>query len=355
MKIIQVIPHLSLGGAENMCESLVYELKALGHEVIVISLYRKETAITQRLQAEGIDLRYLDKKLGLDFSMFKKLASVFKAEKPDIIHTHLAVTKYVFPVAARQKIKVVHTIHSVATKELPKAERWLNRFFYKKHKAIPVALSNQIQKTALDEYRLPSNHIPVILNGVNLSKCRPKQCYTVNGSFKILHVGRFEEVKNHSGMIDAFEIFHAKHPDSELHFVGDGTKRPLITQVVQEKNLSNAVVFHGLQANVHEFLSRADIFTLPSLYEGIPLSIAEAMGTGLPIVATAVGGIPDMLDDKSALLVPVDTEKIATAFEKYYEEEELRKRHGLAALARSKQFSSEIMAEKYIEIYSGSN
>jgi len=355
MKIIQVIPHLNLGGAENMCENLVYELKALGHEVIVVSLYEMETAITQRLLNAGVDLRYLQKKSGIDFSMFKKLKKLFKAEKPDIIHTHLAVTKYVIPVAKKLKIKVVHTIHSVATRELPKPERRFNKFFYKRKKAVPVALSKQIQKTVLEEYRLPPDYVPVVFNGVDLSKCHPKQSYETNGSFKILHVGSFQEVKNHFGMIDAFEKFHKLHADSELHFVGDGARRPIIEQLVKERGLSDAITFHGFQASVHSFLSDADIFTLPSLYEGIPLSVAEAMGTGLPIVATAVGGIPDMLDDTSALLVPVDSDAIADAYEKYYLDQDLRKTHGLAALALSKQFSAKIMAQKYLDIYSGAN
>ena len=144
MKIIQVIPFLGMGGAETMCENLVYELKKLGHEVIVVSLYNKETVITQRLKEASVDVRFLDKKNAFDFSMFKKLKKLFKQEKPDVIHTHLYVTKYVFPVACKLKIKVVHTIHNEARKEATKFWRTFNKYYYKKSLVIPVALSKSI-------------------------------------------------------------------------------------------------------------------------------------------------------------------------------------------------------------------
>ena len=81
------------------------------------------------------------------------------------------------------------------------------------------------------------------------------------------------------------------------------------------------------------------------------MTLIEAMGTGLPIVATHVGGIPDMLDESSALLVPVDVDSIANAFEQYYENEALRKKHGENAKKRSVAFSAEKMAEEYSKLY----
>ena len=96
----------------------------------------------------------------------------------------------------------------------------------------------------------------------------------------------------------------------------------------------------------------ADVFALTSNYEGMPMTLIEAMGTGLPIVATRVGGIPDMLDDDSALLVPVDTDAVAEAFEKYYDDEMLRRNYGQAAANRANQFSAQAMAENYLKLYS---
>lgn len=351
MKIIQVMPFFGLGGAETMCENLVYELKKMGHEVVVVSLYNKQTPITERLENAEIDIRYLNKKDGFDISLFNKLRRLFKQEKPDAIHTHIYTTKYVFPIAAQLKIRVIHTVHSIATKEMSKTSRKLNKFFYKHFDVTPVALSEAIKKTIIEEYRLESLTVPVILNGIDLKKCKQKVHYDIDNVFRIVHVGSFVEVKNHIGLIGAFEIFNKKHPDSELHLIGDGEKRTQIEQMVSEKGLSKRVKFYGLQSNVHLYLSDMDIFTLPSLYEGVPMSMVEAMGTGLPIVASKVGGVPDMLDDDCSILVQPDSVTIAEAFEIYYQNCYMREKHGKAVLKIADRFSSKTMAENYVNAY----
>lgn len=352
MKIIEIVPFWGLGGAEIMCENLIYELKKLGHDVIAVSLYDTQTVITERFKNAGIDVRFLGKKGGYDFSMYKKLRQLFTNEKPDIIHTHIHTTQYVFPIAKKLKIKVIHTVHSIADKEATKILRIFNKFFFKRFYAVPVALSEIVKDSILTEYKLQPDSVPVVFNGIDLSKCRVKSDYSLSQTFKIVHVGSYQEVKNHIGLIDAFEQFHKNHPEAELHLIGDGQRRTVIEQLVREKNLSDNVVFYGFQSSVHEFLNQMDIFTLPSIYEGIPMSIIEAMGTGLPIVATNVGGIPNMLTSgESALLTSVDSSEIANAFEELYNDADLRERLGKNALVRSKEFSSEEMARKYLEIY----
>lgn len=351
MKIIQVMPFFGLGGAETMCENLVYELKKIGHEVIVVSLYSKQTPITERLEKMEIDIRYLNKKEGFDGSLFYKLRKLFLQERPDVIHTHIYTTKYVFPIAVQLRIRVVHTVHSIATKEMSKASRILNKFFYKYFDVIPVALSEAVKKTIINEYRLDPATVPVVFNGIDLKRCKIKSHYDIEKVFRIVHVGSFLEVKNHAGLIDAFEIFNKKYPNSELHLIGDGERREQIEQMVSEKGLSNYVKFYGLQSNVHLYLSDMDVFTLPSLYEGIPMSIVEAMGTGLPIVASKVGGIPDMLDDNCSMLVQPDAASIANAFEAYYLNSHIREKHGKAVLNLVDMFSSKTMAENYINVY----
>lgn len=352
MKIIEIVPFWGLGGAEIMCENLIYELKKLGHDVVAVSLYDTQTVITDRFKNAGIDVRFLGKKGGFDFSMYKKLRTLFAEEKPDVIHTHIHTTQYVFPVAKKLKIKTIHTVHSVADKEAGRVFRIFNNFFFKRSYAVPVALSELIKQSILNEYKLSTEDVPVVFNGIDLSKCKVKNNYAALSKFKIVHVGSYQEVKNHIGLIDAFEQFHKNHPDAELHLIGDGQRRAVIEKLVEEKNLSGSVIFYGFQSSVHEFLHQMDIFTLPSLYEGIPMSIIEAMGTGLPIVATNVGGIPDMLtNNESAILTTTDSSEIANAFEELYKNADLREKLGTNALVRSKEFSSEEMARKYLEIY----
>lgn len=351
MKIIQVMPFFGLGGAEIMCENLVYELRKLGHQVIVISLYSKKTEITSRFENSGIDVRYLDKKVGLDFKLVKSLWKILRKEKPDVIHTHLHVAKYVFPLATLHKIKVVHTVHSVAQKEAQRVSRIMNGVFFKYFKVVPIALSEEVKKTILTEYKLNSDKVPIIFNGIDLSKCQIKSDYSLGETFRIVHVGRFNEVKNHEGLINAFKVFNKKYPNSELHLIGDGVLKSRMEQKASENGLLHKIKFYGSQANVHLYLSDKDIFVLPSLYEGMPMSIIEAMGTGLPIVATNVGGIPDMLNQDSALLIEPEETAIAGAFEEYYLDSQLRERHGKKALKQSVRFSAQTMACEYLQAY----
>lgn len=355
MKVIQIMPEFDLAGAEIMCENLVYALKKLGQDVIVVSLYSRKTTITYRMEAAGIDIRYLDKKSGLDLSMIGKLRNIFKEEKPDVIHTHRHVKQYAIPAAVLSGVeKRIHTVHNIASKELKKSARILARFFYKFCKTTPVALSGIVKESIVLEYGLKESAIPVVFNGIDLSKCIPKHIYENEGRFTILHIGRFAEAKNHLMLLRAFKLFHEQKPDTRLMLIGDGKKRADIETYIKENELEECVELLGLQSNVYGFLNEADMFTLPSIYEGVPMTLIEAMGTGLPIVATKVGGIPDMLtNDESALLVDVNEESITRAFLRVYEDKALRNKLGRNAKARSCEFSFEMMAKKYVDIYQG--
>ena len=354
MKIAQIMPEFGLAGAEIMCENLTYELRKAGHEVIVVSMYDYHSAITDRLEQSGVEVRYLGKKPGLDVSMIPKMAKVFRETGVQVIHTHRYCAQYAMPAAMLTGVKHrVHTLHSVALIEnKKKAARKLSKFFYKHCHLIPVSLSEAVKESVMEEYDLAPNAIPVIFNGIDLSRCIPKEDYARSGNFKILHIGRFSAEKNHIGLIMAFGKFHGKHPDSELWLIGDGKLRPEAEDFARDQGLEQAVKFLGLQSNVYGYMHDADMFTLTSNFEGMPMTLIEAMGTGLPVVATRVGGIPDMLDDDSALLVPVDTDAVAEAFEKYSCDEMLRQKNGLAAAARAARFSAQVMAENYLKVYS---
>lgn len=354
MKIAQIMPEFGLAGAEIMCENLTYELINAGHEVVVVSMYDYHSAITERLEQAGVEIRYLGKKPGLDVSMIPKMAKVFRETGTEVIHTHRYCAQYAMPAAMLAGVKRrVHTLHSVALIEnKKKAARKLNKFFYKYCRLIPVSLSEAVKDSTMEEYQLDPAAVPVIFNGINLAKCMPKDDYARKVNFKILHVGRFSEEKNHIGLIKAFGKFHASHPDSELWLIGDGGLRPEAEAFARDNGLEQTVKFLGLQSDVYGYMHDADVFALTSNFEGIPMTLIEAMGTGMPVVATRVGGIPDMLDDDSALLVPVDVDAIADAFEKYYCDEALRQACGLTAAKLAVRFSAQVMAENYLKIYS---
>lgn len=358
MKIIQVMPEFGLAGAEIMCENLTYELISLGNEVIVVSLYDYHSAITKRMEDRGIRIEYLQKKSGLDLSVILKLKKMFSKEKPDVIHTHRYVMQYSIPAAILSGVKKrVHTVHNIAQKENTPLARKINKLFYKFANVIPVAISNEIKKTIIEEYKIMNDKIPVIINGIDLEKCILKDSYTLNNAIQILHIGRFSEQKNHVGLINAFAKYVKEYPNAVLNLIGDGEKRTQIESLVKSLQIEKNVVFRGLQDNVYEYLKNADIFVLPSLYEGVPMTLLEAMGSGLPIIATDVGGVSDILtNNEEALLIAVDDGAIENALFRFSEDEALREKCGKNARLRSEQYSSHSMARLYMEAYSnGSN
>ena len=353
MKILQVIPYFCFGGAETMCENLTYALKALGHDVTVVSLYNEHTPISQRMEKAGVKILYLDKKLGMDVSMVPKLCKIFRREKPDAVHTHLDVVKYAALAAKLAGVKrCIHTVHNVAQKEAEGLAQKINRVWFKLKMAIPVALSPEVQGTVREVYGLPEERVPVIYNGVDLSRCLPKESYGAGETFTFLHIGRFNEQKNHKGLLDAFQKVLEKYPNCRLNLLGDGELLEETKAYAVSLGIGECVQFCGSQSNVYPYLQDADAFLLPSNYEGMPMTIIEAMGTGLPIAATAVGGVPDMLTHgESGLLTAVDADAVAQACCALVSDEALRAKLGTNAKLQSKRFSAECMAEEYAKLY----
>ena len=354
MKIMQVIPYFCFGGAEIMCENLTYALKNAGQDVFVVSLYAERTPIAQRMEEAGIRIVYLDKKLGLDLSMVPKLAKLMGQERPDVVHTHLDVIKYAVAAARLSGVKkCVHTVHSLADREAEgRIQKIINGTYFRKAWSVPVALTPEVQASVSDFYGLPPERIPVIYNGIDLSRCIPKTTYETGETVTILHVGRFDVPKNHAGLLEAFRLLRETHPECHLRLVGDGDLRLRMEALAKEKGISDAVEFCGMQSNVYPYLHDADIFTLPSIHEGNPMTIIEAMGTGLPIVASRVGGIPDMIHDgESGILVEPEPRAVCDALARMVEDGALRRRLGENAKAQSRQFSAEHMAEDYLTCY----
>ena len=353
MKIMQVIPYFCFGGAETMCENLTYGLRKLGHDVFVVCLLPERTPISERMESAGIRILYLDKKLGLDLSMIPKLVRIMKQEKPDVVHTHLNVIKYAALAARLARVpRCVHTVHNVAEEEAEgRLQKITNRFYFCKGWSVPVALSPKVQRSIVEFYGMDEKKIPVIYNGVDLSRCLPKEDYKTE-RLSLLHIGRFNEQKNHEGLLNAFSRILKEIPDCRLDLIGDGELREKTEELAGKLGISKEVRFLGNQENVYPYLQKADIFLLPSRYEGMPMTIIEAMGTGLPVVAAAVGGVPDMImDGESGLLTGKTPEAVAEAVLRLARDESLRESLGRKAKQESIRFSAEHMAQSYCAAY----
>lgn len=355
MKVMQVMPEFGMAGAEIMCENLLIGLKKIGIDVVVVSLYDFHSAITERLEANGIKIIYLGKKPGLDLKVFLKLFNTIKSENPDIIHTHRYVMEYVVPIARLlNKKNLIHTVHNIATKEQEKSKRILSKFFYHFCNVTPVALSAEVKETILIEYKLKKDEVPIVYNGEDLSRFHKKQSYTYDNKFRLLHIGRFMEAKNHLCLLNAINELIDEGYNLQLNCVGDynseiGSK---CINFVKENQLDDIVIFSGLQADVVRFLDESDCFILPSIFEGMPMVLIEAMASGLPIIASCVGGIPDMLEsNESGILINPTIKDIKNAIIKIINDADYRKKLGENAYNNSYMFDNDYMARKYSELY----
>lgn len=352
MKIIQVIPDLGLAGAEIMVENLTYGLVAREQDVLVISLYDLHTAITDRLESKGIKVKYLGKKSGFDPAIIFKMRRIIKTFQPSVIHTHRYTLPYVFLASIGLKVKLVHTVHNIAQKEQTKVGRCISKCVFWYFHVTPVALSSEIQKSICDVYQLAAQNVPVVFNGVDLSRCMSKGNQAIDEPFKFLHIGRFMDVKNHRLLLNAFAQTAKWNSNMKLQLIGNGELYDSMKQLSEQLGIAEKVEFLGLQSDVYPYLHNADVFVLPSKYEGVPMSLIEAMGTGLPIIASAVGGVSDMLtDDENALLIQPNTEELENAMERLYLDKNLREKLGNNALRRSADFSASEMARKYLDVY----
>lgn len=353
MKIIQIIPMFGLAGAETMCENLTNGLIALGQDVRVVSLYDYHSAITDRLENNGLKIYYVHKKRGIDPSIVIKLAKLFRKEKPDVVHSHLYALKYAVFASVLSGIKVrVHTVHNVATKEMTPKDQKLNYFFYHHMKVVPVSLSQEIQETVIERYKLPKKQTPIIYNAIDLNKCIVKKNYSCKDRLKFVHIGRFSKQKNHDLLLRAFRQVKDAIPNADLSLLGKGELESEVKKLADELELSDSVHFLGVSSNVYPTLNQADVFVLSSEYEGMPMTIIEAMGTGLPIVSTNVGGISSMVEkDEEGLLTKCDPESLASAMIKM-NDRELREKCGHNSRKKAeKYFSQDQMARQYLKLY----
>lgn len=351
MRIIQVIPDFRIGGAEEMCKHLSISLKKHGHEVKIVSLYDLSTRNTADLEAEGFEISYLGKKPGLDFSTVKKLKKTIKEFRPDVIHSHLHALKYAYWASSRD-CPIVHTIHNVATKDSGGLSLILNKLFLRSGRVKFVALSKAIQETIVDAYTSDVRDIPVVLNGVPIERYYARKGYDLKSPISIANVAGFRPAKNQIELLKAVMILQSEGIDCELFLYGDGEKRAEIEDFIKQNELDAVVRLCGFRNDVAEKLAESDIFVLPSLFEGIPLSLIEAMATAMPIVASNVGGIPDMIDDgETGLLCEPIAQSIAEKIQLFVSSVDLRATCGKSALKAASRFSDERMCLGYVDVY----
>lgn len=354
MKIVLIIPKFLYGGAEIMTKHLAIALKETKNDVTVVSLYKDGNTISDELLQNNIKVVFFDKHKGIDLHIIIKLAKLFKHINPDVVHTHLSALFYVFFAAKIAGVKkIVHTFHNLAEKNI-KLSYILYKMLFKFGEIKLVAINFAVKKSLSEVYKIDSKKIFIVNNGEYLKDIVVKGCYSFNETINILHVGRFNASKNHNLLLDAFKEIVKSKPNVNLILFGEGELDNKIHLLVHKYKLEKNVIFAGVTNGLRSILYKYDIFILPSKEEGMPMTIIEAMAAGLPIIASDVGGIPEMISNYiNGILIKPKKEDIITTVLLLINNEELRYKIGKQAVKDSIKFSSEAMAKGYIDIYSG--
>lgn len=358
VRILHIIPNFGPGGAERMLVNLLEAFDRERFEVKAVSLYPESgTILEKEIREKEFKVFYLNKRQGLDLRMIPQLYHLFCVFRPDVVHTHRYVLRYTLLPAILARVPVrVHTVHSVAQKEVDLPGKLVHQIAFRWGGVLPVSISREVANTIRDMYGRKVN-TPVIYNGIPTKEFAAKTGRDNDKRKKdliLLHVGRFAPPKNHCLLIEAFALAVKEYPGMQLWLVGDGPLRAEVEALVKEKGLDEKIFFLGIRDDVSALLGNADIFVLPSDWEGVPLTVLEAMSANKPVIATVVGGVPELIeDDISGILVPPQNpEALANAVLCLAKDPELRQKMGKAAQERAvAMFDISRAAREYEALY----
>jgi glycosyltransferase involved in cell wall biosynthesis len=347
---------LRRAGAEQVAVSLACGLDRVRFETAVVSLYDPFPGGFEAVLDEcGATVWHLGKRRGFDPRMWGRLAQVARRFRPHVLHTHSYAMRYVPPAHYR---KVVHTVHNLAEREVDGIGRAIHRLAFRAG-AAPVAISDAVARSFTRLYgREPTGIIP---NGVDVGRgFRPEARAAWRsrhgfglGDYLVVSVARLEAQKNPLHLIGAFAEGLREVPAAHLLMAGEGALLEPARQLANQAGVAARVHFLGLREDVAELLSACDLFALGSDWEGAPMAVLEAMAAHLPVVATAVGGVPDLVEDAvTGILVPArDRSALGRAMAALERDGERRQRMGAAAAHRAQRFDRTSMIDAYAELF----
>jgi len=285
----------------------------------------------------------------LDFRTFLKLYDELNEFKPDVVHTHLSGAIYALPWVIFHNVKMIHTVHTVPKLEFPKIVQKILRFFYVIDKAIMVTVSPENKIIASKHYSLEDNKIKMIYNPVDTAKyykdTNPK------ADFVFINVGRQDVNKNQELIIKAIAELRKETSDIRLFLIGDGNQHEVLKELSKKLAVEDIVTFTKIIGNVHDYLAIADVYIQSSRYEGLPLSILEAMAARLPIISTDVGGIHDIVTNNGILIPSENLNELVIAMRKLRADTILMKKMSDNSYHNVQAFDSKVMSRKYCVQY----
>ncbi|MGA2147620.1 MAG: glycosyltransferase [Bryobacteraceae bacterium] len=366
-RVLHVVPNLHSYGLQNMVVGLVRSMDRTRYQPAVASLYAEsEIGLEPELRAAGIRMFHLDKRAGFDIRMYGRLGRVLREFQPHLIHTHNYVLRYVYPlVAVRVKNaarfpRVVHTIHNLAEREVDGIGIRLQRFAFR-HGVQAVTIAAEVSASFRRVYGF--EEAATIPNGIPVARYQAPSVAReawrarhgiASGDFVYLTVARFSEQKDHATLLEAFARGPARHPEARLLLAGAGELEDAIGARVRELGMRDRVLLIGQRRDIADVAAASDAFVLTSRWEGNPLSVMEAMAAGLPVVATRVGAIPELVRHgiDGILAPPGDIRAISQAMTCLLEHADKARAMGKRGRDRARErFDLNAMVRAYSALY----
>ena len=369
-RIAHVVFSFDTGGLENGLVNLINHLPAERFEHVVVALTRSAPAFRARVRHADVRFIDLNKGPGHGIKLYPRLLRLFRELAPQVVHTrNLAALEAVVPARLARVPVVIHGEHgwdSADPEGLNRKYQWLRKA-YSPFVHRYVALSGQIEDYLTKRVGLAPARIERICNGVDTQRFHPApggRALLADGRFNesrflvIGTVGRLQAVKDQLNLVRAFALLTQQVPDHarklRLMLVGDGPLRAALEAEIASLQLGERVWIAGARSDIPAVMQAIDLFVLPSRNEGISNTILEAMASGLPVIATAVGGNAELVEHgvSGALVPPGDSQALATMMAHYVKEDALRQAHGAAARQRAESgFSIEGMMSRYQALY----
>lgn len=365
IKVLECIRQGQIGGGESHLLSLVENMDRTQFDPVVLSF--TEGPMIDKLQKMAVPCHVIPTIKPFDISKWRQVKHFIKKEGFDIVHAHgTRANSNVLWAARSLGIPVVYTIHGWSFHQdqnfIVRHIRTLGEAYLTSHSALNISVSKSNQESGKAVIR--SFNSIVINNGIDQNRFNPaghfkdirKELHIAETDLLILFIARFTSHKQPLTLIKAFSAIADSHPNLKLLLVGEGDQKAEALEIVAQSGLQGSILFQPFRNDVPDVLAAADIFVLPSLWEGLPIGLLEAMAMGKAVIASNVDGSREVVkNEQNGLLIETDrlVENLSAALLKLSGDPEKRKQLGLGAIATVKEnFNALTMTRQIEKIYS---
>lgn len=366
MRILHVVESLDIGGLEHVVLALSSAQRRRGHEVRILCLWRRG-ALAERAEAAGVPVECCDKRQGIDTRALRTMRSALRAFRAEVLHTHNPMAHY-YGVAASLGLgirTVLNTRHGMGSGDLTaRRERlFLLALLATDH---AVSVCDAARQRFVAHGVMPAAKAVVVRNGIDLVRFAPRSResgralrYSLGLAAEAVvfgTVGRLNEAKQQHRLLKALRSLADDGQNVALVIAGDGELRAALEAETDRLGLRPQVRLLGARTDVPELLAGMNVFVLPSRTEGYSLALVEASAAALPIVATAVGGNAEIVQDGGTGLIvpPGDDAALVRAMAELARDPQRREQLGAQARAWAlREGSLDAMCDGYERLYAG--